>query len=40
MQEGIRLYFKEYQFKTTVLQNFIDCLKLALAKNMKDLELQ
>jgi alanyl aminopeptidase len=37
MKEGIKIYFKEYKFKTTTLQNFIDCLKLALAKNMRQL---
>ena len=40
MQEGIKLYFREFKFKTVTLQDFIDCLKQALVKRMIQLDLQ
>jgi len=39
MQEGIKLYFREFKFKTVTLKDFIDCLKQALVKRMIQLDL-
>lgn len=40
MREGIKLYFAQFSYKTTTLQDFIDCLKLALDKNQRPIELK
>ena len=40
MREGIMIYFRDFKFKTTTLQDFINCLKLALQKNQLKLDLQ
>ena len=40
MREGIKLYFREFSFKTVVLQDFINCLKKALTLRLKPIDLQ
>ena len=41
MREGIKIYFRDFAYKATTLQDFINCLKQALQKNHRgDLDLQ
>jgi aminopeptidase N len=40
MREGIKIYFRDFKFKTTTLQDFINCLKTALQMNYRNIDLQ
>ena len=41
MREGIKIYFRDFAFKTTTLQDFINCLKQSLQKQRRgDVDLQ
>ncbi len=41
MREGIKIYFRDFAFKTTTLQDFINCLKQSLQKHRRgDVDLQ
>jgi aminopeptidase N len=33
MKQGIKLYFEQYKFQNTTLENFISCLQEALDEN-------
>ncbi len=40
MKQGIKLYFEQYKFKNTTLENFISCLQEALDENDQDFDLE
>ena len=40
MKQGIKLYFEQYKFKNTTLENFISCLQEALDENEQDFDLE